>query len=155
MDILEYNTAFDCCGNKRYLLDMEYVKIKYYSMLHSVNSFKQTKAYTNEMFGKRDNNWLNVQDIHYFWNLLVIMHREKELYRTQYELGIIDEEPDNTFYSDKYNLECIRKTFKCKGIDILPLLKLIDLDYILQVKDGINYMAIVPNITDKPDFRVS
>lgn len=155
MEILNYSDTFDCCGNKRYLLDMEYIKIKYYSMLHTKNSFKQTKAFSNELFGKRDSNWLDVSDIHYLWNLMVIMRREKELYETQYGLGIVDEEPENTYYRDKYNLECIRKTFKCKGIDILPLLRLIDLDYVIQRKDGIDYMAIVPNLTDKPDFRVS
>lgn len=154
MDIIEYNKTFNCCG-KVYLSHLEQVKILYYTMMYKMIKKFNDKSHTNEMFGKKDNNWNFTNHIHYFWNLLLIMRNEKQVYRNQLELGIIDEEPDNTFYRDKYDLECIRKNFSCIGVDILPLLTIIELDYIIQYVDGLDYMAIIPNTTVDPDFIVN
>lgn len=154
MDIINYSNTFSCCG-KAYLTELEYVKTKYYGALNTLNKKYNDKSYKNEIFGKIDNNWNYVNYIHYFWTLMTIMYNEKKMYENQFTLEIIEEEVDATYFRDEYDLECIRRTMKCIGIDILPLLSLIGLNYVVSYIDGIDYMAIIPNPTTSPDFRVS
>ncbi len=154
-DIVEYSKTFNCCG-KQYLTQLEYIKTRYYTIVLTKDKQFKEKNYIKELYGKRENNWNDLNIIHYFWNLMSLMYRYQTRYYNQYLLNIItyDEVPNALWYRDEFNLECIRKTLKCIGIDILPLLSLIGLNYVIQIKDGIDYMAIVPNMTSRPDFWV-
>jgi len=154
-DIIEYSKTFNCCG-KQYLTELEYVKTRYYTIPLTRDRELKDRAYVKELFGNPENNWNDVNIIHYFWNLMSMMYRYQVRFYNQFLTGEITEEaiPDALWYRDEFNLECIRKTMKCIGIDILPLLSLIGLNYIVSYQDGIDYMAIIPNSTDRPDFIV-
>jgi hypothetical protein len=155
MDTINYSNTFDCCG-KRYLTLLEYIKARYYSTMLTKDISFADRSYRNELFGKQNENWNSLNYIHYFWGLMEIMYAEIEIYNNQYEMEIIEEDdiPDATYYRDKYDLECIRKTLKCVGIDILPLLSIIGLNYVISYQDGIDYMSIIPNPTGRPDFWI-
>ena len=155
MDIINYSETFGCCG-KEYLTELEYVKMRYYTILLKKDKQFKEKNFIKELFGKMDNNWNDLNNIHYFWNLISMMYRYQTRYYNRYLVGEIEEAdvPGAIWYKDEFNLECIRKTMKCIGIDILPLLSLIGLNYVIQYMDGIDYMSIVPNTTGRPDFCV-
>ena len=134
----EYSTV-DCCDHPE-LTNRDEKTIQYFDILSDDHSTLFTKIFTCQVMGKEcecDTNLMT--DLLYLFTLLNIIQDEKENDALNssdgFDLGA-------TFYRDKYHIECIREHFMCRGIDIVEVLKIYDLDRPNIYRDGINYMII-------------
>ena len=137
--MIDYKRTFSCCG-KENLLELEKIKILYYRKVHKIINIMSHKEFAKEIFGQDNHNWAKLHAMHYMWNLLELIYKVKRSYQNRFDLGMIDDMPSNIWYIETFNLECIRKKYACIGIDILPLLKLIGLEYEIILNEGILIM---------------
>ena len=79
---------------------------------YQVNNFVMTdidKAWKKEIFGYGSECYFNsINNFHYLLSLLLHIHRQQAL----------DPTKDIEYFNDLYDLECIKKTFRCHGFNI-------------------------------------
>ena len=103
--ILPIGTYCKKCG----LTDEEQLIMDYW---YQVNNFVMTdidKAWKKEIFGYGSECYFNsINNFHYLLSLLLHIHRQQAL----------DPTKDIEYFNDLYDLECIKKTFRCHGFNI-------------------------------------
>ena len=103
--ILPIGTYCKKCG----LTEEEQLIMDYW---YQVNNFVMTdidKAWKKEIFGYGSECYFNsINNFHYLLSLLLHIHRQQAL----------DPTKDIEYFNDLYNLECIKKTFRCHGFNI-------------------------------------
>ena len=79
---------------------------------YQVNNFVMTdidKAWKKEIFGYGSECYFNsINNFHYLLSLLLHIHRQQ----------VLDPTKDIEYFNDLYDLECIKKTFRCHGFNI-------------------------------------
>ena len=114
----------DCCG--LYSSPLNQLIAQYYYVASPMMFGNNDNIYAAEIFGKDTELLYNNQnDFNYLLCLLVMIYNER-----QDDIAWSDNGEDEgiDYYYEEHNLECIRRTFMCKGYDILPLLKVFDMD---------------------------
>lgn len=102
------------------------------------------QSFSDELFGHEpDYNIHN--DITYLFVYLISIDAEL---RTQLANGNKDVWYDKKHYIELYRLDDLRKYYKCIGLDITPLLSLIELNSV-EVPGGIDFMYIEGNPEDE------
>ena len=103
--ILPIGTYCKKCG----LTEEEQLIMDYW---YQVNNFVMTdidKAWKKEIFGYGSECYFNsINNFHYLLSLLLHIHRQQAL----------DPTKDIEYFNDLYDLECIKKTFRCHGFNI-------------------------------------
>lgn len=132
-------STIDCCGHP-ILTDRDEKTIRYFDLLADDHVSLFTKIFNCQVLGKECECDTDLMvDLLYLFTLLNIIQDEKENDRLNstdgFDLGA-------SFYRDKYNIECIREYFMCRGINIIDVLKIYDLDRENIYHDGIDYMII-------------
>jgi len=106
----------DCCG--LYKTDIQEKVASYYEAASNIIFGYTDKAFATAIYGRNAEMWYNrINDIHYLVILLYIINSRRELYYT-----LNGEDQGLEWIYTTYRLDCIKRTFICKGIDILPLL---------------------------------
>lgn len=95
--------------------------------------------------GKSDVVYSLINDMHFLLVLLLIIDDEM---RNHLEQGNLAPWYDKEYYIEKYDLDCIRTYFMCKGIDIQPMLAIIGLNS-KEYPKGIGFMYIEGNPDDE------
>ena len=78
------------------------------------------KAFEEDVTGEGINGYLLLSDMEFLLVYLMIINHRMEEYRASSECGVL---PPRNQFIEQYSLDCIRKTFMCKGIKIDPLLR--------------------------------
>jgi len=144
----------DCLDN---VTEFEQTAASYYSIIQ-----KKLLAFFNEFIAKMIFGYEEVSqelankinNIHYMFGYLYMIRMMMDNEIGLYNSGYYDSIKTVKEYAEEYNLECIRKTMACQGVDMLPLYEVFGLNYVSNPNDGIGYMAIVPHGTSAPDNRV-
>lgn len=131
---------------------------EYYELIF--NKISALLALSNQagIYGHSDTQdyYDQINNFNYLFLYLYIIRQEYQTEEQLFNAGLISELVTIQELADNYSLDCIRKTMLCNGFNIIPLYQLFDLNYMnVQTLDGIGYMAINPNNTAAPDFRVS
>ena len=106
---------------------------------------------TSTVFGNDSTSSVNsMNELHYLLCLLLII--QDEIYHDE---KVNQSWFDRSEYIERYKIDCIRKYFDCKGINIVPMLGLVSM-HTKTVPDGIGYMHIEGNSNDPtlPNFRI-
>ena len=107
----------------QYTSPMQEILADYYETAYPTMNALLDKAYAAAIYGKETEQWFNrINDIHYLGILLFIIFKRRHEY---YEKT--GNTQTNCEIYETYRLDCIRKTFQCKGIDIIPLLETLNL----------------------------
>ena len=149
-----------CCGmTASDITDFQHIWMEYYMMIFSRLDGLTDNMYQSGIYGHSDENQDttdNVNDYHYLFFYLYFIRQEMNGYYYLYSIGNIDSYPSMEEIAEQYSLDCIRKYFACQGHNIMPIYSLFGLNWLTEEsKDGIAYMAVVPNTTNSPDNRVS
>ena len=136
-------STIDCCSNPE-LTNRDEKTIQYFDILSDDHISLFTKIFTCQVMGKECECDTDLMaDLLYLFTLMNIIQDEKEndaLNSTDgFDLGA-------DYYRDKYNIECIREHFMCRGIDIVDVLKIYDLERENIYRDGIDYMIIESSV---------
>lgn len=135
----------------------------FYDTLSPQIALISQRAFEEDALGEGYQGYLLLSDIWLLLAYLIIINKEMEEFRATSECGAL---PPRNYYIEKYGLDCIRKTFLCKGITIDKILKL-DMLPAYQVFDlganasdtGIGFMYIegsdTPSCESKETFTVS
>ena len=108
----------------------------------SLNSILE-KLYKDEIFGFGESNYDTIGEIMYLFVYLMLIRYKIQEDAGNGEQGTVEE------YAEEYELECIRKSFMCKGIDVTPMLRVFGLyPYDETVCLGISTMRIVEDGED-------
>lgn len=131
---------------------------EYYEKIFDKMGALLALANQSGIYGHSDNQdyYDQINNFNYLFLYLYIIRQEYQAEEQLYNAGLISELVTMEELSENYSLDCIRKSMLCNGYNVLPLYQLFDLNYMnVQSLDGIGYMAINPNNTAAPDFRVS
>ena len=107
--------------------------------------------YRKELFGKPNcKEVLLYNKVFVLLELCIVMYNEREVH-----FADTGEILPNSYFIEKYNLECIEHTMLCNKLNIGPLLSV----YGIEMKEtnrttGINYMAVNENDGAAPDFEI-
>lgn len=137
-----------CCDTSLTVTELQQSTIDYYDCVNSNISSLMNEWYSAEVFGMSDKAELsinNINDYHYLYLYLVMIYYQRKW----------DSEANPPCYTDKgleyylitYNIDCIKKYFLCKNVDIKSLLQAFNL-YTTGSPDGINFMAIEDTYPD-------
>ena len=133
------------CSGQLYGEELQLLVKSYYEATNAILGTLFTKIYSNEIFGRDCMEYYDrMNDIHYLlWYMLSIYYRRKD-----------DETLDPTTFAANeyyvtYDIECIRKRFKCKGIEIYQLLEVFDIQTatteFFPSGEGVGYDIITDN----------
>ena len=147
MDILFGFPTTNCCDT--YVSYEQTIMAEYYEKVFTVIDNLISSVFARSIYGRTTEMEYNrINDFHYLGILLfIIWKRRKEYFALN---GTI--QPLSEVYSI-YRLQCIKRTFQCKGYEIEPLLEVFDLgpypagfdngvEPCLDSKNGIGYMHI-------------
>lgn len=153
-----------CCNTQIYPTILEGYSADFYNCIQ--NTLKQLVCdmYAAEQFGneKLATELANlINDFHYLYGYMVILYFQRLEDAQNSPPCFMDK--GNAEYWKEFQLECIRKYFQCKGVNITSLYNSFDLYPATTLgPDGINFMAIelaqppTPNCTlDDQVFIVS
>lgn len=148
-----------CCPNQGLATETESLLVAYYGEVSSFLPDILTKAYDKACFGYHDKScelYNLVNDVHYLFGLLLVLKEERNQ-----DKDSCNSDKGSEYYFEKYKLMCVKKHFKCLGLDIQPLLNVFGLTVtsITQSSEkGINFMYIEespdPLCTNKYVFKV-
>lgn len=116
-----FNPIIDCCGT--YSSDMQQKIATWYETISTQLFALIDKAYGVAIYGREPEQVFNrINDIHYLFLMLYIIQKRRQEYfdYTGEDLGL-------AYYYEMFNIDCIKRTFQCKGIDIAPLLGIFNL----------------------------
>jgi hypothetical protein len=132
------------CSGQLYSEEVQTLAKDYYIAANTILEALFAKVYTNEIYGKDCMEYYDrMMDIHYlFFYMMIIYNKRKED-----EVLDPDTFETNEYYTT-YDIECIRKRFKCKGIEIYPLLQVFSIETLSAAFDtfgGVGYDIITDN----------
>lgn len=140
------------------MLDFQQRWAEYYETIFDKVVSLMALANQSGIYGHADNQnyYDQINNFNYLFLYLYIIRQEYQAEEQLFNAGIISELVTVQELAENYSLDCIRKSMLCNGYNVLPFYQLFDLNYMnVQTLDGIGYMAINPNNTAAPDFRVS
>lgn len=140
----DWNIPYDgnCCRTDIVPTDLEQKTADYYDCISDKVWDLVKKMYASELYGNTLDSraYANmINDFHYLYGYLVIIYYQ----RLEDAANNLPCHTDQgiAFYLDEYEIECIKKYFLCKNVNIDSLLEAFDLGQIGD-PDGINFMAI-------------
>lgn len=107
------------CYGQVYGEEVQLLAKSYYEAANTILEALFGKIYSTALFGEENTEYYDrVMDIHYlFFYMLRIYFKRQEDEKLDTAAFALNE------YYTTYDIECIRKRFKCKGIEIYPLLE--------------------------------
>ena len=145
--------------------DLQRMIADFYDRLSPVIEELKKKAYADDVFGESICGYFTLLDIEFLLVYLILLNRKLELTRQGSECTILTTAEKKAIIQE-WALECIRKTFLCKGarvdkaikLDILPAFRAFDVEkYTGDI--GIGYMFIegpeTEGCEDKETFFIS
>jgi hypothetical protein len=121
----------------------------YYDAANDILNILFDQIYTNEIYGKDCMEYYNrINDIHYLLLYMIIIYFKRQ--QDQYS-DIITFEA-NQYYAE-YEIECIRKRFKCHGMEIYPLLEVFNMQTSIEPYQGVGGIGI-DIITDNGETNI-
>ena len=146
------DNPYGCCG-KTHFDRWEDLENDYWDKSSVYIDAIWNDIYAAEIYGKNTEEYYNL-----LGNFVYFLALMKKIYYDNVNYyAIHGVTQDAVYYNSIYNFDCIRKTFRCNGCEILPMLAVFDMDYVNTTtgnKDGIGYMAIIPNAGTSPDNRI-
>jgi len=134
-----YNAA--CCDTSP-ATELETMSSDYFDCLKSRIWELVKKMYADEMFGKSEdsNTYANmINDFMYLYAYFVIIYYQR-IEDASNDL-VCHNDKGIPYYLTEFKIDCIKKYFVCKNMDISSLLNAFDLGQV-GTNDGINFMAI-------------
>lgn len=131
----------------------------YYNLVRPFMNSILEEIYRRELYGKDTEQLYNAgNDFHYLYVLLMMIHEERKSdaeFDALYNSGC-GQDKGVKFYLEKYNMDCIQKHFYCigSGYDIGDALSLFGMNPDFVEQDGIGFMYIDYNVSDKCEFSL-
>jgi hypothetical protein len=147
-DPLLPDNSLYCCDTSITLTDLQQNSVDYYDCIWGNMNALMHEWYSAETFGmpdKAENAINSINDYHYLYIYLVIIYYQRKWDAEANPPCYTDKGLD--YYLTEYNIECIKKYFLCKNVDIKSLLQAFDM-YSELGPDGINFMAIEDTYPD-------
>jgi len=149
-----YEDAFSApwrCTGQVSADEYQFLKKLYYDASNEIMDSLFNKIYSNELYGKDATEYYNrMNDIHYLYRYMVLIYNvrkeDETLNPVKFEL--------NEYYT-YYDIEKIRKKFKCKGIEIYPLLEVFNIQIPSQLFLGGGYGVGNEIITDNGETNIN
>lgn len=145
-----------CCDTRLLPTKLEGYSADYYDCLRKTLQQLICDMYAAEAFGdpvkaKIMANLIN--DFHYLYGYMVILFLQRQE-DAKNDLNC-HMDKGNAFYWQEFQLECIRKYFQCKGVDISSLYNSFDLYPKTTLgPDGINFMSIEQAVPPTPQCNL-
>lgn len=140
----DWNVPYNgnCCRTDIVPTDLEQKTSDYFDCLRDTIWNLIKKMYNAEIFGNNSDSRMYanmINDYYYLYGYLVIIYYQR--IEDALNNPPCYEDQGIAYYLQEYDIECIKKYFQCKGVDISSLLNAFDLGSIGE-PDGVNFMSV-------------
>lgn len=141
----------DCCSLEP-VSELETLTANFYDCIRNTMNEYVSSIYSQEMFGnvEKSDSYANaLNDLHYLYAYMVIIYFQRQ------EDKLLDtdcnRDKGSAYYYEEYKIDCIKRYFKCRNIDISSMLNTFGLTKTNTIPDGINFMCIDACVDDTPN----